>query len=615
MANHVTMKQSAKGGKSGMSLKAYRGDAKTLLAFNLNKGSIADLAGFTIKCEPKGQPAYYIYNNLQFANPSHHAQDPKEPARSSINAPIHKFRWLHVPGSFHQGIKPFYGEYTYTLTPRYFDNGALKPLDVSLSRSITINVDRFSKQSIDLGFTRGFMQSQAFVSHFGPKARIQPAKHALVFDTSQPSGANAHGQKYTYADQYEWMGLTARQKVFELVDEVLKNKNLVMDVFAYDLNEPDLIDRFVKLAKQGRMRIILDNAALHHNASKPTPEDQFEKLLKKASGKKKLILRGKFGRYSHDKVMIVYKKGAKKNSAQKVLTGSTNFSVTGMYVNSNHILIYRDPQIAGFYAGVFEKAWTDGVKKPAFAKCDWATKTFASTSKNTPKTSITFSPHDKDNAAKALKPVVDRIKQEGKKQKGVGIVLFAVMEMAKGNSPVFETLKTLHSNNKIFSYGISDNPNGIYLYPVGATTGVLVTGKPVRTQLPAPFSQVPNIGGVKHQVHHKFVVCGFNGDDPTVFCGSSNLASGGEENNGDNLLTIKDKDIATVFTVEALALVDHFNFLDSTASKKDRKTKTPKSSKSQAAVDAKWFLSTTADWVDKYYDPKDLHCVDREMFG
>lgn len=614
MAKPVTMTQS-RGGRGAMSLKAYRGDAKTLLAFNLDKSSITDLAGFTIKCEPKGQPAYYIYNNLQFQDPSHHAQDPKELPRSSINAPIHKFRWLHVPGSFHQGIKPFYGQYTYTVTPRYFDNGALLPIDASLSRSITIEVDRFSKQSVDLGFTRGFMQSQAFVSHFGPKARIQPAKHELVFDTSEESGANAHGDKYTYADQYEWMGLTARQKIFELIDEVVANKNLVMDVFAYDLNEPDMIERFLKLAKQGRMRIILDNAALHHSASDPTPEDEFEKLFRKASGKKNLILRGHFGRYAHDKVMIVYRKGASKNSAVKVLTGSTNFSITGMYVNSNHILIYRDAQIAGFYAGVFDKAWTDSVKKAAFAKSDWATKVFSSTAKNTPATSITFAPHDAAGAAKALKPVVDRIAQEGRKGKGVGSMLFATMEMAKGNSPVYEALKKLHSNNKIFSYGISDNPNGIYLYPVGATTGVLVTGKPVRTQLPAPFNQVPNIGGVKHQVHHKFVVCGFNGDDPTVFCGSSNLASGGEENNGDNLLTIRDKDIATVFAVEALALVDHFNFLDGTATPKERKTKTPRASKSQAALDAKWFLSTTADWVKKYYDPRDLHCVDREMFG
>ena len=54
---------------------------------------------------------------------------------------------------------------------------------------------------------------------------------------------------------------------------------------------------------------------------------------------------------------------------------------------------------------------------------------------------------------------------------------------------------------------------------------MLVTGKPGQTTLPAPFDQVPIPPG--HEIHDKFVVCGINGKDPVVWCGSSNLASGG----------------------------------------------------------------------------------------
>jgi hypothetical protein len=132
--------------KGAFSVKAYRGDAKTLLAFNLDKNSTKNLAGFTIQCQPKGQPAYYIQNELQFQTPGDHAQDAKEPANSSINAPIHKFRWLHVPGSFHQGTKPFLGPYTYTVTPRYFDDKqSLEPIDPKLSVSLDIEVNGFQK--------------------------------------------------------------------------------------------------------------------------------------------------------------------------------------------------------------------------------------------------------------------------------------------------------------------------------------------------------------------------------------------------------------------------------------------------------------------------------------
>jgi hypothetical protein len=634
------------------SLRAYRGDAKTLLAFNFpNKAATKNLAGFTIACQPKGQQAYYIHNGLRFEKPGDHAQVANESPNSTINAPIHKFRWVHVPGQVHQGVAPFFGDYTYTVTPRFFgENQSLKPLDPALSASVTIKVDEFVKGNLSLGFARGYTQSEAFDNHFGKDAKIQPDDRKLQFDTSAIAGKNAQGEEFTYEQAYEWLGFTAREKIFATLNEVLSDKGLVVDVFAYDLNEPDIVGILLKLAKQGRVRVILDNAALHHQGKpraksssastkkskkpkKPPLEDDFEQAFVAAAGRKQLLKRGKFKRYAHDKVFIVHKKGAQKNTPLKVLTGSTNYSVTGIYVNSNHILIFDDRQVAGWYAGVFQEAWQDDVKGPAFVKTNWSNTTFSSTDKATPKTDINFSPHDGAHASQVLKVIVDRINKEGKKKSGQGSVLFAVMTISSpprknsttGKSgkappnPVYDALRALHSSQDIFSFGISDSPGGTYLYPVGKRTGVLVTGKPVNTQLPPPFSQVPNILGVGHQIHHKFVVCGFRGDAPVVFCGSSNLALGGEMDNGDNLLAIYDDDVATVFAIEALLLVDHFNFLDSTAKGPKAQKAAPKgkrqASKLQAAVDAGWFLSTNDGWVAKYFDRNDLHSVDRELFA
>ena len=254
--------------KGSLSVKAYQGDQKTLLAFSFSdKKSIVNLAGFTILCTPNGQQPYYLQNNLRFETPGDHAQDPKEPANSSINAPIHKFRWLHVPGSIHQGTQTVLGPYTYTVTPRYFDNkGSLQPVDTDLSAEVTIDVEPFRKKGLELGFTRGFTQSQAFVHRFGLKALIRPEGKDLIFDTSEESGTNATGEKYTFANEYAWLGFTARDKIFALLNEVVGDLSLHLDMFAYDLNEPDLINILLKLGAQGRMRIILDNAALHHSA-------------------------------------------------------------------------------------------------------------------------------------------------------------------------------------------------------------------------------------------------------------------------------------------------------------------------------------------------------------
>jgi phospholipase D-like protein len=598
------------------SVKAYQGDAKTLLAFDFSdKAGTKNLAGFTIQTQPKGQPAYYVHNELQFKTPGDHAQVEAEPAKSSVNAPIHKFRWVHVPGSVHQGTEPFRGPYTYTVTPRYFDaKGRMLAVDPKNSVALTIDVVPFVKNGLALGFARGFTQSQAFVNHFGKDAQLHPKNDGTtpVYDTSKVAGTNAQGEKFTYAQAYEWLGFTAREQIFAVLNGVLKDSSLSLDMFAYDLNEPDVIQILLKLAAQGRIRVILDNATLHHNAKKPTAEDQFEALFRKAAKKGSAILRGKFGRYAHDKVFVV------KNSkgAVRVLTGSTNFSVTGIYVNSNHVLVFEDATVANTYAGLFAEAWKDQAKLAPYKKSKFSTETFSFASAKTPKTEITFAPHADAFVSKQLGSIAARIKQEAKKGKTEGSVLFAVMDIGSGSSAVYDALKTVHANQKIFSYGITDTTNGIALYKPGTKTGVLTTGKPASTQLPPPFDQVPNIGGVGHQIHHKFVICGFNTPDAVVYCGSSNLAGGGEANNGDNLLTIHDGDVATVFAIEALGLVDHFNFLDAYQSKSGagKSAKKP-AQKAQAAAQAEWFLSTTDKWAAPYFDPKDLHCVDRQLFG
>jgi len=603
--------------KGTLKVNAYVGDAKTLLAFNMTKANVKNLAGFTVQVQPGNKPSYYILNELQYEKPSDHAQDPKLPPNSTFNAPIHKFRWLHVPGSAHQGLKPFFGTYTYTVTPRYFDgSGSLLPIDTKLSVALDVPVKPFVKGSLSTGFTRGFTQSQAFVHHFGPKVRIQPPKSDLIFDTSVEAGKNPKGESYTYEQEYEWLGFTAQDRLFEILDEVIGNKSMHLDVFAYDLSEPNFAESLIKVAKQGRIRVILDNASLHTTSKKTgaSAEDAFEKLFRKADKTKKSILRGHFGRYAHDKCLIV----SDKKGARTVLTGSTNFSITGFYVNSNHVIVFDDREVAKAYADVFEFAWENGVKNAIFQKSPIANKTFSFSSAKVPKTDITFSPHTKETADKIMGSLVSRIEAEGKKASGS--VMFAVMEMgAKSDSVVYQALNDLHAEEKIFSYGISDNPRGIFLYKPGQSRGLLVTGKPVSTMLPPPFNQVPNIAGQKHQIHHKFVVCGFNSKDAVVYCGSSNLANKGETVNGDNLLAIRDQDVATVFAIEAVGLVDHFNFLDNFQNKsqdmKGKKPKTPPASLKDAATLAHWFLSTTDAWTKPYYDANDLHCADRQLFG
>ena len=243
----------------------------------------------------------------------------------------------------------------------------------------------------------------------------------------------------------------------ELLDEVVSNKALRLDVFAYDLNEPKVIDILVKLAKQGRVRVILDNATLHHGTP-AKPEDQVETLFRQAAKGNAAIIRGKFGRFAHDKVLIV----SDSKGAKKVLTGSTNLSVTGLYVNSNHVLVFDEPSVAAKYAEVFEESWNDqvsGDKVSRSRRCRRTSSRFHRRPCLRPRsrslrTTTAF-------AGTILDGLVKRIAKEGNKSKVAGSVLFAVMQLDAGTGPVFPALRALHATKHIFSYGISDSPGGI----------------------------------------------------------------------------------------------------------------------------------------------------------
>jgi hypothetical protein len=600
--------------KGPLVIVAHRGDSKTLLAFDLTTAeSRKRLAGFTVRITPPGKPPYYLWNNLQFEHPESHAQVAGEPANSTANAPLHKFRWVHVPGMFHQDLVPALGNYSYEVAPRYFDEQQhLKPLDANLAASVTIEVRPFSKGKLSLGFTRGFTQSQAFTNHFGLKAKLRPSGNALEFDLNQVCGKDKDGNPHTFAEMYKWSGFTARERIFGLLDEAIGDPEASVDVFAYDLNEPGIVGKLLTLGQAGKARIILDDSSSHHDATGKKAEDRFAADFINRAGNNG-IKRGSFSRFSHDKVFILRRNGA----PTKLLTGSTNFSITGLYVNSNHVLLFDDASVAALYAQAFEQAWNTDLDSAAFRNSALATAEHAFGGGGLPSMRINFSPHTLPVARQVLGKLVTRANAEKNQPQGLGNVLFAVMELqGSTDNPVYDALSTLHQDTSLFSFGISDNPGGIELYKVGSAMGVIVTGKPVNTRLPPPFNQVRNIGGFGHQIHHKFVVCGANGSSPAVYCGSSNLALLGERDNGDNLLAIEDEDVAMVFAIEALELIDHFSFLDGVAGAPTATpSPAPPANLTSAAVASGWFLGTTDLWSKKFFDPNDLHSKDRQIFA
>ncbi len=511
---------------NGLSITAHRSAGSVLLALNLAERPTDDFAGFAIKrTDPKGKSSFLL-NRLNFKNAITATTAPEDREYTpSDKAPFQKFRWVDFPPDLPPDAPE--GRYTYEATAMHFKKSGGLQAGESVSLAFSPAPEELAK--FDFGFTRGFLSSQAYATRF-KNAPIRPAGDKDIdFSTAE------------FEKRYEWLGFKARRMLFDFLAEAAADPTLMVDLFAYDLDEPDFIRELQKLGP--RLRAYLDDATLHTKSSAVEPE---AKSRLTASAGAANVKSGHFGRYAHNKVLILKKNG----KPVKVLTGSTNFSVRGLYVQANNVLVFDDANVADLYEQAFEQAFSNaGNNASKFRQSPIAAGYFDIARPGVPKFGVAFSPHS-DEAA-SLNRVFDAI---GGAQSSV---MFAIMDLS-GGGKVLETIRNLDATS-LFYYGVTEDSGGLSLFKPGSNKGRALPFSYLQSKTPPPF-KAEVAGGSGQVVHHKFVVTDFNGVSPTVFTGSSNFAGGGEKDNGDNLLAISDRGIATAYAVEAVRLLDHYHF-------------------------------------------------------
>jgi len=97
-------------------------------------------------------------------------------------------------------------------------------------------------------------------------------------------------------------------------------------------------------------------------------------------------------------------------------------------------------------------------------------------------------------------------------------------------------------------------------------------------------------------------------DKPTarVYFGSYNFSKAADEKNGENLLLVRDRRVATSFAIEALRIFDHYQF----------RVKQQQAETAQKALRLKPAPATKSErpwWSDWYSDKVKIR--DRELFG
>jgi len=543
----------------GLTVKAFRGDGSTMLAFDIAEHFKDDLAGFAVECTPPKGDSYPLVNRLSFEQEVTSGTTPEQRRWTPTDeAPLQTFRWVHFPAD----VMP--GDFTYRVTAMLFKPGSETALEPGPQAEVSLGLMDEGYATFTTGFTRGYMSSQAYADEFD-NADFEPPNPTIDFDTAP------------YEKQWRWLGFHARALVFDFVREVVATPDIELDVFAYDLDEPDFIRELEALGP--RLRLYLDNSKSH--VGPRASEEAAHVAVENAGGSVKV---GKFGRFAHDKILIQRRNGA----AVKVLSGSANFSIRGLYVQSNNVFVFDDAETAKLYVQAFEQAWSDAA---GFRSSPIAAQWFERRNTGLPPFDVSFSPHSR--AGISLDRVADAIKNARSS------VLFAIMEIGQGSGVVLDAVRALPKRKDLYAFGTTQRTSGSLKVQAAGRPTTFIPFSYLKDKVPYPFR--PEIsGGAGQVIHHKFVVVDFNDAGPVVFAGSSNLAAGGETENGDNLLAFYDRNVATTYAVEAVRLIDHYRFRAAM--------------KTATAAKPLTLKKRSEHWADGFFDPKNPRFLERTFF-
>jgi hypothetical protein len=533
--------------EKGFTMKLWRGERMCLVAFDVAAPE-ADLVGFAIECRSPDSGGKFepLLNRIAFA-----ADDPggkkvtggrKFP---STEAPFQKFRWVHFP------FDPKHGTYTYRGTKMHMPTDGVLTKGTSIDLDMSLDPHTY-EGFVDVGFTRGFASSQAFLDKFPSTVNIDDIGKKIIPATSQ-SGLTFHKLAPNtfpemHGDIYQWMGFEAYDLIVDFLDLAVADPGITVDVFAYDLNEPDFLARLEALGP--RLRAIVDDSTakdkdtgvLKGHGIPSSDESKAAKRLGASAGPAN-VKRTHFKGLQHHKVFVARRKG----QPFRVLAGSTNFSFRGFYIQANNALVFDSMTVADFYGRVFDAAFAD---PSHFSTNDLAGKWHLLSEPKQPPIRVCFSPHQSSDLS--LNPV------RGAIDGATSAVLYAVAFLNQIKSgPTREALDRV-MKRPIFSYGIADKASGLEVRKPDGNIG-LVDFAYLAANAPQPFKREWS-GGSGINVHHKFVVTDFNLPTAKVFTGSSNLSPSGETGNGDHLIMIEDQKLAIAYAIEALRVFDHLHF-------------------------------------------------------
>jgi phosphatidylserine/phosphatidylglycerophosphate/cardiolipin synthase-like enzyme len=261
----------------------------------------------------------------------------KDPHRTTEQAPVQKFWWKDLfanrGATYSYRIVPMGGTPGGTLTPL----AGIEPL---VSNSVTLTEKR---PPFSAYFNRGIVATQALSRELKDKPSVA-ALTPHILDPADPIRVNLMGQLF--------------EGVTSLLDRADKDGGTI-NAALYELNDPNGLEKRLQAADHGdpksRTVILGNEQAVDSNKKTIEDADSENRANLKAAGVNVIDrILGK-GSIPHNKFIVLNQKGG----PVAVLSGSTNWTSTGLCTQTNNVLVIESADVAKRYVTYWNSLKSD----------------------------------------------------------------------------------------------------------------------------------------------------------------------------------------------------------------------------------------------------------------
>ena len=504
--------------KGNLITQAIAGTHVVLLGMDLPEQKCPGLLGFALRREDHTEgEKYWLSGYKTFA--SVEPSPPPGILYSTRQHPIQGFTWSDF------SAKPKH-DYTYEV---FALRGAPASPEEAEKVAVEIRTESEYGRTHHVHFNRGAAASQEYTRRFGDKRpeHVGPAA-------------------------FTWLSRGAAESIADFIARAT-GPDWGLRVGAYEFTDEDVLKALGAARARG-----VDVQVLYH-ARDDEQKISNEEAIQNFGLENICHPRNAQGlTLSHNKIIVLSKAGA----AQAVLTGSTNFSVGGIYGHSNVVHICERNDVAAKYLWLWNEL-----------------------KKNTPKSAdagvlVGKTPLPEDPLAKQITPIfsprdsLEALDWYAQQAKGANDALF--MTFAFGMNPGFQ--EAYRNGNARLRYALMETMSG----PTRtrqqrlANEAAIIALRRMRENKFAIGSRlgkgafnhwlVEQLSGLNVHVrylHTKYMLVDPLGANPLVVSGSANFSDASTTDNDENMLIIRGNSrVADIYLGEFMRLYRHFAFRD-----------------------------------------------------